>query len=149
MSLHSSVEWLICVELMLSAPEQLSSNVNYLIWQQTTFRLRGPTERECLRCCSTPTACSTYTDNSTADFCKLINYTYLSLPDKSIICNAGPSGHAVWGGGLDRLDTEISWVRIQRTAWMFVLVYLCCVVLCRYRTLRRADQSSKGVLPSV
>jgi hypothetical protein len=32
---------------------------------------------------------------------------------------------------------------------MFVFVFLCCVVLCRYRPLRRADHSSKGVLTSV
>jgi hypothetical protein len=32
---------------------------------------------------------------------------------------------------------------------MFVFVFLCCVVLCRYRPLRRADDSSKGVLPSI
>jgi hypothetical protein len=32
---------------------------------------------------------------------------------------------------------------------MLVFVFLCCVVLCRQRPLRRADHSSKGVLPSV
>jgi hypothetical protein len=31
---------------------------------------------------------------------------------------------------------------------MFV-VSICCVVLCRYRPLRRADHSSRGVLPCV
>jgi hypothetical protein len=29
------------------------------------------------------------------------------------------------------------------------LVFICCVVLCRYSPLRRADQSSRGVLPCV
>jgi hypothetical protein len=38
-----------------------------------------------------------------------------------------------------------SWVRIPLGAWMFV----CCVVLCRYRPLRRADHSTRGVLPCV
>jgi hypothetical protein len=32
---------------------------------------------------------------------------------------------------------------------MFVFAFLCCVILCRQRPLRRADHSSKGVLPSV
>jgi hypothetical protein len=40
-----------------------------------------------------------------------------------------------------------SWVRIPLEAWMFVYVFLCCVVLCRSTPLRRADHSSKGVLP--
>jgi hypothetical protein len=39
------------------------------------------------------------------------------------------SGRAVWGAGLDRSYTE-SQVRIPLKAWMFVLVFLCCVVLC-------------------
>jgi hypothetical protein len=39
-----------------------------------------------------------------------------------------------------------SWVRIPPGAWMFVL-YSDCVV--RYRSLRRADPSSRGVLPTV
>jgi hypothetical protein len=42
------------------------------------------------------------------------------------------------------------WVRIPLEAWMFVLLFLCvCTVLCRYSPLRRADHSSKGVLPGV
>jgi hypothetical protein len=36
-----------------------------------------------------------------------------------------------------------SWVQIP------LFVFLCCVVLCNYRPLRRADHSSKGILPSV
>jgi hypothetical protein len=39
-------------------------------------------------------------------------------------------GRAVWGTGLERSYTG-SQVRIPLTAWMFVLVCLCCVVLCR------------------
>jgi hypothetical protein len=42
-----------------------------------------------------------------------------------------------------------SWVRIPFKARMFVLVSLCFVVLCRWRPLRRAEHSSKAVLPSV
>jgi hypothetical protein len=61
--------------------------------------------------------------------------------------HADSSGRAVWGVGLDRLHNEIM-VQISPKAWMFVLVFLCCVVLCRYRSLRRADHSSKGILPS-
>jgi hypothetical protein len=32
---------------------------------------------------------------------------------------------------------------------MFVFLFLCCVALCRLRPLRRAEHSSRGVLPSV
>jgi hypothetical protein len=32
---------------------------------------------------------------------------------------------------------------------MFVFMFLCSVVLCKSRPLRRADRLSKGVLPSV
>jgi hypothetical protein len=39
-----------------------------------------------------------------------------------------------------------SWVRIPPGAWMFVLCVLCVV---RSRSLRRADHSSRGVLPTV
>jgi hypothetical protein len=39
-----------------------------------------------------------------------------------------------------------SWVRIPSVEWMFVL-YSVCVV--RYRSLRGADPSSRGVLPTV
>jgi hypothetical protein len=39
-----------------------------------------------------------------------------------------------------------SFVRIPPGAWMFVL-YIVCVV--RYKSLRRADPSSRGVLPTV
>jgi hypothetical protein len=39
-----------------------------------------------------------------------------------------------------------SWVRIPLESWMFVFVFLCCLVLC---PLRRADHPSKGVLPCV
>jgi hypothetical protein len=42
-----------------------------------------------------------------------------------------------------------SWVRIPFKARMFVLVSLCFVVLCKWRPLRRAEHSSKAVLPSV
>jgi hypothetical protein len=38
-------------------------------------------------------------------------------------------------------------VRIPLEAWMFV--FICCVVLCRQRPLRRAEHSSIVVLPSV
>jgi hypothetical protein len=40
------------------------------------------------------------------------------------------SGRAVWDAGIDRSNTG-SRVRIPLKAWMFVLVFLCCVVLCR------------------
>jgi hypothetical protein len=48
----------------------------------------------------------------------------------------------------------ISWtlrfcVRILLMAWMFALVFLCCVVLCRQRLVRRADHSSKEALANV
>jgi hypothetical protein len=35
-----------------------------------------------------------------------------------------------------------SWVRILLKAWVFVLVFLCCTVLCRLEALRQADHSS-------
>jgi hypothetical protein len=38
------------------------------------------------------------------------------------------------------------WVRIPLSTWMLVSC-VCCVV-CRQRPLRRADQSSRGILPS-
>jgi hypothetical protein len=40
-------------------------------------------------------------------------------------------------------------VRNPLVAWMFVLMFICCVVLCRQRPLRRADHSSRGVIPPV
>jgi hypothetical protein len=74
------------------------------------------------------------------DFFKFLVGTYLT--------RAGHSGSAsevkaliVW--------TLTSWVRISLKAWMFVLVFLCCFILCRLKRLPRADHSSKGVLPSV
>jgi ribose/xylose/arabinose/galactoside ABC-type transport system permease subunit len=52
---------------------------------------------------------------------------YFILDLITLITSGGRSrGHA----GLDRLYTG-SWVRIPLKAWMFVLVFLCCVVLCR------------------
>ena len=39
-----------------------------------------------------------------------------------------------------------SWVRIPLGAWMFVV---CVLSVVRYRSLRRADHSSRGVLPNV
>jgi hypothetical protein len=39
-----------------------------------------------------------------------------------------------------------SWVRIPTGTWMFVWYNVCVV---RYRSLRRADPSSRGVLPNV
>jgi hypothetical protein len=42
---------------------------------------------------------------------------------------AGHSGRAVLAGWLLG-----SWVRIPLKAWMFVRVFLCCVVLCRWRS---------------
>jgi hypothetical protein len=42
----------------------------------------------------------------------------------------------------------VSRVRIPLGAWMSV-VFICRVVLCRYRSLRRAVHSSRGVLPCV
>jgi hypothetical protein len=42
------------------------------------------------------------------------------------------SGRAVWCAGLDRSYTGYR-VRIPLEAWMFVLDFLCCVVLCRWR----------------
>ena len=39
------------------------------------------------------------------------------------------------------------WVRIPPRAWMFSLLWVLCVV--RKRSLCRADQSSRGVLPTV
>jgi hypothetical protein len=39
------------------------------------------------------------------------------------------------------------WVRILPGAWMFVSLWVMCAV--RERSLRRADHSSRGVLPSV
>jgi hypothetical protein len=41
---------------------------------------------------------------------------------------AGPSGRAVCGVGLDRLDAEIVGSNTTK-AWTFVFVFLCCVVL--------------------
>jgi hypothetical protein len=42
------------------------------------------------------------------------------------------NGCAVWGAGLDRSYTGAR-VRIPLKAWMFVRVFLCCVVLCRWK----------------
>jgi hypothetical protein len=39
------------------------------------------------------------------------------------------SGRAVWSACVERLYTGLR-VRISLKAWMFVLVSLCCVVLC-------------------
>jgi Flp pilus assembly protein TadB len=36
-----------------------------------------------------------------------------------------------------------SWVRIPLWAWMFVLVLLCCVVLCVIRAIRQTDKQKK------
>jgi hypothetical protein len=55
----------------------------------------------------------------------------------------GPDGHEVKGAWL-----LASWVRIPLEAWMFLFVFLCCVVLFRQRPLRRDGHSSKEVLPS-
>jgi hypothetical protein len=38
-----------------------------------------------------------------------------------------------------------SWVRIPLRAWMFVLVLLCCVVLCVIRAIRQTDKQKKKV----
>jgi hypothetical protein len=46
-----------------------------------------------------------------------------------VVSLAGPSGRAVGGVGLDRLDCEIVGSNPLK-AWMFVLVFPCCVVLC-------------------
>jgi hypothetical protein len=49
-----------------------------------------------------------------------------------------------WPRGLSRRSAAAwllgSRVRFTVGAWMFV----CCVILCRYRSLRRADRSSRG-----
>jgi hypothetical protein len=54
-----------------------------------------------------------------------------------------------WPRGLRRRSAAAwlleSRVRIPLGTWMFV----CCVVLCRKRSLRRADHPSRGVLPCV
>jgi hypothetical protein len=42
-----------------------------------------------------------------------------------------------------------SCVLIPLKAWMFVLVCLCYVILCRYRPLLRTYHSSQGVLPCI
>jgi hypothetical protein len=54
--------------------------------------------------------------------------------------NASPSGRVAL-----IVCTLRSWVRIPLKAWMFVLVFLCWVVLCRQRPFRRTDHSSKEV----
>jgi hypothetical protein len=54
-----------------------------------------------------------------------------------------------WPRGLRRGSATVrllwSWVRIPPRAWMSVLWVLCVI---RYSSLRRADHSSRGVLPS-
>jgi hypothetical protein len=59
-------------------------------------------------------------------------------------------GRSRWPRGLRRRSAAErllgSWVRIPPVAWMFVL-YSVCVV--RYKSLWRADPSSRGVLPTV
>jgi hypothetical protein len=56
-----------------------------------------------------------------------------------------------WPRGLRRRSAAErllgSWVRISPGAWIFFLLYSVCVI--RYRSLRRADPSSRGVPPNV
>ena len=56
-----------------------------------------------------------------------------------------------WPRGLRRWSAAArlprSWVRIPPGAWMLVCCECWCVV--RWRSLRRADHSSRGVLPTV
>jgi hypothetical protein len=59
--------------------------------------------------------------------------TLFQLNFTLVIMNNGRSiGSAVWSAGLDHSYTG-SRVRIPLKAWMFVLVFICCVVLCRSR----------------
>lgn len=63
-----------------------------------------------------------------------------------IVNETGPSGHAIKGVGLYRLDAEIVGSNPFK-AWILSLSF-SCVVLCRQRPMRQADDSSKGVLPN-
>jgi len=58
------------------------------------------------------------------------------------IVGSNPTGeHAVYGAGLRPLACGFE---SHRGAWMFVVGVVCC-----QRSLRRADHSSRGVLPTV
>jgi hypothetical protein len=61
---------------------------------------------------------------------KLIEINWISSNSSSSSSSSRSSGRAVWGTGLDRSHTG-SRIRIPLKAWMFVLIFLCCVVLCR------------------
>jgi hypothetical protein len=59
-------------------------------------------------------------------------HVFFSLPYQKVVVVvslAGPSGRAVGGVGLDRLDCATVGSNPLK-AWMFVLVFLRCVVLC-------------------
>ena len=63
-----------------------------------------------------------------------------------------PQSRSQWPRGLRRRSAATHllslWVRFPAGVWMDVcLLWLLCVV--RYRSLRRADHSSRGVLPTV
>ena len=62
-----------------------------------------------------------------------------------------PGSRSQWPRGLRRRSVAArllrSWVRIPPRAWICCLLWVLCVV--RYRSLRRADHSSRGVLPTV
>jgi hypothetical protein len=67
-----------------------------------------------------------------------------------VCCKKKSTGRSQWPRGLRRRSAAerllVSWVCIPPGTWMFVL-YSVCVV--RRRSLRRADPSSKWVLPIV
>jgi hypothetical protein len=61
--------------------------------------------------------------------------------------SAGPSGRAVYGVGLRPLACCVPGFESHRGHGRLSIVSVVCVV--RYRSLRQADQSSRGVLPTV
>jgi len=60
---------------------------------------------------------------------------------------AGPNGRALWGVGLRPLACWDYEFESHRGHGCLSVVSVVCVV--RYRSLRRADHSSRGVLPTV
>jgi hypothetical protein len=78
----------------------------------------------------------------------LTSLSCLIQPDLNLLLTCSFISHFVPVAARSEAWTLRSWVRIPVKALMFVLVFLCCV-LRRWRPLRRADHSCKGVLPGV